>query len=460
MRINCAHDDDAAWEGMVSNLKRAQQDLQQPCKILMDLAGPKLRTGSLEPGPSVVKWRPQRDDFGRVTRPARIWITSAQARNHVPDAADAFLPIVGIQASELRTGDKINFCDARDRERVLSIVSAGEGGCWAEATRTAYVTPNLELKLAAANETCAAPRTARVGPLPALDKPLVLHPGDTLVLVGNGRLGTPACHDATGRITCPAMISCTAPEIFRDVRPGERILLDDGKLAGIIRAVEDDQVEVEITRARKAGSKLRGDKGINLPDSALQLPSLTAKDITDLDFIVRHGDLINFSWVRQAADIDALHAELERRRAADLGIILKIETQRAFERLPSLLLAAMKRRRVGVMIARGDLAVEVGYERLAEVQEELLWMCEAAHVPVIWATQVLESLAKSGLPSRAEITDAAMGVRAESVMLNKGPHIEEAICVLDDILRRMAAHQSKKRSMLRKLQIASSITSI
>ena len=83
------------------------------------------------------------------------------------------------------------------------------------------------------------------------------------------------------------------------------------------------------------------------------------------------------------------------------------------------------------MIARGDLAVEVGFERLAEVQEEILWLCEAAHVPVIWATQVLESVAQTGQPSRAEVTDAAMAERAECVMLNKGPHIGEAVRALD-----------------------------
>jgi pyruvate kinase len=117
-----------------------------------------------------------------------------------------------------------------------------------------------------------------------------------------------------------------------------------------------------------------------------------------------------------------------------------------------LLLTAMRRQRVGVMIARGDLAVEVGYERLAELQEEILWLCEAAHLPVIWATQVLEQLAKSGLPSRAEISDAAMGERAECVMLNKGPHIDEAVVVLHDILSRMADHHYKKNALLRRLQ--------
>ena len=91
---------------------------------------------------------------------------------------------------------------------------------------------------------------------------------------------------------------------------------------------------------------------------------------------------------------------------------------------------------------------------MAEVQEEILWVCEAAHCPVIWATQVLETLAKEGIPSRAEITDAAMGHRAEAVMLNKGPHILRAVQMLDDILQRMEAHQMKKQSMMRELNLA------
>jgi pyruvate kinase len=149
--------------------------------------------------------------------------------------------------------------------------------------------------------------------------------------------------------------------------------------------------------------------------------------------------------------VRALQEQLARLGAGGLGIILKVETRRGFEQLPDMLLAAMASRAAGVMIARGDLAIECGFERLAEVQEELLWICEAAHMPVVWATQVLEGLAKTGQPSRAEITDAAMGGRAECVMLNKGPHIGEALRTLDGILRRMQTHQSKKRSLLRAL---------
>jgi pyruvate kinase len=104
------------------------------------------------------------------------------------------------------------------------------------------------------------------------------------------------------------------------------------------------------------------------------------------------------------------------------------------------------------MVARGDLAVEYGFERLAEVQEEMLCLCASGHLPVIWATQVLDQMARSGQPSRAEVTDAAMAGRAECVMLNKGPHIVEGVGALDDILRRKASHQRKKEALLRRLQ--------
>ena len=110
---------------------------------------------------------------------------------------------------------------------------------------------------------------------------------------------------------------------------------------------------------------------------------------------------------------------------------------------------------LGVMVARGDLAVEVGFDRSAKVQEEILWVYEVAHVLVIWAMQVLESLTKKGVPSRAEVTDAAMSGRAECVMLNKGLHIVQAVQFLNNVLERMQEHQKKKRSTLRKLEVSS-----
>ena len=157
---------------------------------------------------------------------------------------------------------------------------------------------------------------------------------------------------------------------------------------------------------------------------------------------------------RREEDILLLEAELDRLNAGHLGIVLKIESQTTFEQMPRLLMVALQSPPVAVMVARGDLGVEVGFARLAEIQEEILQICEAAHVPVIWATQVLESLAKLGVPSRAEVTDAAMAVRAECVMLNKGPYIETAVKFLSDVLQRMQGHQSKRSARLRRLNVS------
>jgi pyruvate kinase len=155
--------------------------------------------------------------------------------------------------------------------------------------------------------------------------------------------------------------------------------------------------------------------------------------------------------VETVEDMEHLMNALAERQAADLTIIAKIETNRAFRHLPEIILGTMGRHSLGIMIARGDLAVELGSVRMSEIQEEILWLCEAAHIPVIWATQVLESLAKSGRVSRPEITDAASSVRAECVMLNKGPYVLEAVEVLGDILSRMQEHQQKKFTRLRAL---------
>ena len=151
--------------------------------------------------------------------------------------------------------------------------------------------------------------------------------------------------------------------------------------------------------------------------------------------------------MQNASDIAALRARLRELGKPQLGIVLKIETRRAFENLPQLLFAAMSSKASGIMIARGDLAVECGYERLAEAQEEIRRICAAAHVPAVWATQVLESLNKQGLPSRAEITDAAMAGRSEAVMLNKGPYVVQTVSLLDDILNRMQDFDMKKTCM-------------
>ena len=240
------------------------------------------------------------------------------------------------------------------------------------------------------------------------------------------------------------------PEVLGALAVGHEVWIDDGKVGARVVSTFPDMVELEVTVCRAKGVRLKPGKGVNFPDTELTMPPLTAKDLKDLDFVARHADLVGYSFVQRTEDIEWLQRELQARRPDGPlpGMVLKIETRLAHGNLPDLIVAGAGRQPLAVMVARGDLAVEVGFQRMAEIQEEILWMSEAAHVPVIWATQVLESLVKDGRRRAGEVTDAAMAQRAECVMLNKGPFIVEGVRFLDDVLRRMDRHQAKKTARL------------
>lgn len=249
-------------------------------------------------------------------------------------------------------------------------------------------------------------------------------------------------------------VECTFPDALTIIRPGDRLLIDDGKIGTLVESVEPWGVLVRVVSAPKKGARLKPEKGINLPDTDIDVPALTEQDLIDLDFVAHHADGIGFSFVQSARDVILLQQALAERRPDDwqkLSLILKIETPRGVSNLPDIVVQAAGRQPAAIMIARGDLAVEIGFARVAEMQDEILWIGEAAHVPVIWATQVLEHLVKRGTHSRGEMTDAAMAARAECVMLNKGPYLLEAITVLDALLERMDGHQHKKTPQLRRL---------
>ncbi len=451
-RINCAHDDQAVWARMIHHLRAADGGTRRT-RILMDLAGPKLRTGPLLPATAVQRLRPERDRMGRVEAPAVAHLVAqgaAVAANAADDAPR--LPVPGEWLARLAPGDRVRCVDARGSRRLLLVTDVGPGTARVECERTVYVWSGMRLVARRGGNRLGGEAT--VGELPAYTRAIRLRPGDRLELTRSLAPGSAAVVDGRGNVRRPARIGCTLPEAFDQVKVGERVLFDDGRIGGVIRAVGPERLLVEIREVHAKGENLGADKGINLPDTQLALAAVTEKDLQDLPFVARHADAVALSFVSGPEDVRAVRKHLRRLGAPDLGVVPKIETRRAFERLPDLLLASMGSPCAGVMIARGDLAVECGWERLAEMQEEILWIAEAAHVPVIWATQVLERLAKEGRPSRAEITDAAMGERAECVMLNKGPHLPLAVRTLDDILRRMQEHQQKKRAMLRPLRVA------
>ena len=326
LRINCAHDSLPAWARMVANIRQAEHDTGRRLPILMDIAGPKVRTG-------------------RVLTPP-----------------------------------------GRDRLKI----------------------------------------------------------GDVFLLA---RELQPAVTDI------PFQATCTLPQVFERIGVDDQVSINDGELLGTIVGEAHGGFVVRIDQGKLTGGRLRPEKGLNFPDTDLGLDPLTDKDRRDLDFIVRNADMIGHSFVQTAGHVASLQRELAARRAdwQKLVLVGKIETPTAVANLPEIIVQAAGRQPFAVMIARGDLAVEMGFERVAEMQEEIMWLCEAAHVPLIWATQVLEELVKKGLPSRGEMTDAAMAARAECVLLNKGPNVAAAVGVLDRLLRRMGEHLVKKTPTLRAL---------
>jgi pyruvate kinase len=274
--------------------------------------------------------------------------------------------------------------------------------------------------------------------------PVRLRAGE-VVCLGSPSDGGPRTEEVT------ANLRCSAPEVLAACRRGDRVVFDDGKFAGVVVACAGHSVQVRIDYAPPGGAKLKPRKGVNLPDTPSSVPAVTQADRRVLEHLAPSIDAVSLSFVRTVQDVLDIRRELARLHRSDLPVIVKVETAQGFRNLPDILAAGLCTGPLAVMVARGDLAVEVGYERLAEVQEEILWLCEAAHVPTIWATPSLETLAKTGRPSRSEITDAAEASRAECAMLNKGAFVTDALLMLDDVLGRMAGHQHKKRSLLRRL---------
>jgi pyruvate kinase len=434
-RINGAHDDAAAWELMARNVRKAAKETERTCRICMDAPGPKLRTGPLIQGPRVLRLRPTRDLRGVATVPARAVLVDAPP---VIDRVPA-IPVDPAWIARRAAGDVLELLDTRGSHRQLDVVEGPAGTLAVEAWDTTYLEAGMEI-------TCRGDVT-RIGLLEPVPQYHVLGVGDRLRLT---RAAGPAPPWRPGQ-DGTAWIGCTLGAAFEVVRPGQAVVLDDGRISGTVEAVTPSEILVQVLTAAPGGSKLRAEKGINFPGCDLPVPAVGPDDVALLRVAAHHADMVAMSFVRSEEDVDAMRTSIGELDAAKLGLVLKIETRSAFNHLPEILLHAMRSPRVGVMIARGDLAVEAGYERLAELQEEILWLCEAAHLPVIWATEVLDHLARTGQPSRAEVTDAAMAQRAECVMLNKGPHVDTAIVVLDDILRRMAGHQRKKTALLRPL---------
>ena len=226
--------------------------------------------------------------------------------------------------------------------------------------------------------------------------------------------------------------------LHRDVQPGERILLDDGKLALRVARVQGSDLQCRV----EEGGLLSDHKGMNLPNSQLSAAALTAKDRKDVALAVELGvDFLALSFVRSARDVEQLK-RLLKRHGSDIPVVSKIERPEAVQDIAAIMDASF-----GIMIARGDLGIELPAEQVPLIQRDLIALARQKAVPVIVATQMLESMMQHARPTRAEVTDVAGAamLSADAAMLSgetaAGRYPLEAVRTMDRVLREVERHQ-------------------
>jgi pyruvate kinase len=434
LRINGAHETPREWETIASTFKARAAAHGREVRVIVDLPGPKLRTEIHQLEETVLHLPRHKDRCGKSLAATRVLLVAAHL-------GGAQIPVPADWLAHLQTGDELRLTDASERERTLVVCGPGDGGIVAECDRSLYVTSGLPLVWRRGDMVLGE---GRVGAFPMEPRALTLSVGDLVRLGAHGESGEP---------DVPVLVF-PEPRLLGQVRAGERVILDDGRLAAVVEIARPGELVCRITQTVKSPTRLRSGKGVAFPDSQLSCHELGSQDETALQFALEHADGVGVSFVSVPQDVRRIGERLTTARQPGFGMILKLETRSAIQSLPAILFEALRYDPVGLMIARGDLAVALSFERLAEMQEEILWFGEACHLPVIWATQVLDSVTHTGLATRAEVTDAAMSMRAECVMLNKGPHVGTAARMLADIIGKMEAHQYKKRSLFRPLSVA------
>lgn len=239
------------------------------------------------------------------------------------------------------------------------------------------------------------------------------------VLVRQGELVKLTTRDVSGQRleggeTCQAEIPVQYDDLPQDVQPGERILIDDGLIELLLEDVEDTEMRCRVV----TGGVIQDNKGLNVPGSALSIPAVTEKDWQDIDFALAQGiDWLGLSFVRSAEEVYNLQEVLNKKRTAANRILLmaKIEKPQALDSIEGIVDAAD-----GIMVARGDLGIEIPTEKVPMVQKRLIRLANAAGKPVITATQMLDSMIRNPRPTRAEASDVANAILdgSDAVMLS------------------------------------------
>lgn len=444
-RINTAHDDSATWSAMAAIIKEINlsYDNDSKIKIFIDLAGPKIRTGKIRKinTPVVI-------GSNKVSK--QVHIFHSKERDTISEHLDAVtrekkvaqIVINKKMYKKIKVDSVLKIVDANSKKAFITITALYDDYAEGFIDKKVYLDDSAKIY-----------KKRKLGKILNIQKQteqIRLKKEDILIISEDDKEGSAALYDENRNLLQNASIPCSFQGIAEHVDRGEKIFIDDGKIGLEVIKVEDKLLTCRVTLAKENGTVLKEEKGINFPDSHILTNALTKNDRENLLYVLDFVNHISLSFCQSAQDVRDLKNLLKEHGREDIGIVTKIETKKALSNMPEILEELLDWQKSAVMIARGDLAIEVGFENLAFVQESLLDICDAAHIPVIWATQVLENQMKNNLPSRAEITDAAMSGRAECVMLNKGAFALNTIGVLKHILHDMHSISKKSRQLLSK----------
>ncbi len=437
-RINTAHDSSLEWGIMAAKIAELNQNLhpQNKLKIYVDLAGPKIRTGKIRKVKGELK----------LDSDKKIYITKK-------DSKDSFVK-VPVDAYNIEVSDEFYKKAKKEKEiaistgdgksRSLKVVALEKGFIICELNKKVKVNENTLISIEKKKKSFAG----EILNIPYVTETIRLYEGDYLFLSLEEIEGHAAIVSEGGRVNAPAAIYCTQKEFVMDAKEGDKVFIDDGKIGLKVIQKKQNGLMCQVVQVKPGGETLKEEKGINFPDSKTLVDAITDEDAKNLNSVVEFADILGISFAQSDKDIIALKDLLKAKNKEHVAIVAKIETKLAVQNLPSILEALMYHEYSGIMLARGDLAIEVEFENMSYLQEEILDLCEAAHTPVIFATQVLENQMKNNLPSRAEITDAAFAQRADCVMLNKGAFALNTIKKLEFILARMHTIFKKNRLLL------------
>ncbi|MEQ1561049.1 MAG: pyruvate kinase [Methyloglobulus sp.] len=449
-RINCIHDDSKVWQGIIGNVRKAETETGQTCRIMMELAGHKIRTGAIALEAPVHHVKVKKDRAGKTIASGYLILT-VDLKNAPTETSLFRIPIFKDLHKKLAPGMFLGFIDNQEKQRYLKVEKALSCNDWlVSCEKSAYLVSGSPLRLLT-SEKLENKNTRAAYKLGKFDgEPLVirLKKDDLLLLTANHFLGKPAEYSATGVLVQPAHIGCTLSKVLTKLEVGHPVWIDSGKLGAVVENINDQGALLRITVAKHGGIKIHSDKSIIFPETELGLPPLSKKDLTDLDFVCEYADMVCSSSTETLAEMECLMSELEKRKASKLPIIARIETKKAVKNLPDVLLGTIGRHSLGIMNAWSEPDMVLDGARLPGIQEEILGLCEAAHVPVISATQVSEAIAKKGMRSIPEFSDMAIAARADCIMLNKGSYVLEAIDALVNVMTRINEYQKGRFSGL------------